>query len=501
MNIRGDRTQVGSLSRADGTTKAWRPETYRHHQERHRSSTIKRRASRRHTSTGTTRRSASRRGRMATHTRRSGPTSSSSACRTSRSFPATRTRLGGPHRRDRRWDRDHRRRLILDRPAAVQRAVRRPGLLRDQGRQDRRHAQGRRVSDAHAGVLGSMDMIGGPKQLSPRRRQQRRQRPTRAEQRRVSHGCVPVRASAISTSSTRDGPREPLIRLARRARCSPPRCHISRDRVRGDRQESVVVRDRRRDARHRHQHARRQHALRRESDFHAAATTSIIVVTVGSDVRQTHRRASTTNSARRRFAQGRRRDAPSRSRSSRPKIRKRCPSSARKPITGRATGATRRRRSMPASRAAAVNAHHVDREGTRSRLDGLHRGDRGAQSPSRITKDCSPTVEATAVRAHDDRAHAPTARAPAGPARHTNDWSARSIRPTRVARGGQGAPSVNPGRDRAGSLHCRPRADRRWQSRAAHRRRAQRARRGRRPQLFLEARRRNKIGMKVSTNA
>ena len=37
------------------------------------------------------------------------------------------SRLGRPHRGDRSRHRDHRRRLVLDRPAAVQRAVRRPG--------------------------------------------------------------------------------------------------------------------------------------------------------------------------------------------------------------------------------------------------------------------------------------------------------------------------------------------------------------------------------------
>ncbi len=56
-------------------------------------------------------------------------------------------------RGNRSRDRDHRRRLVLDRPAALQRAVRRTGLPRDQGWQDRRAAQGRRVPDAHARLL------------------------------------------------------------------------------------------------------------------------------------------------------------------------------------------------------------------------------------------------------------------------------------------------------------------------------------------------------------
>src|SRR5262249_22559191 len=40
-----------------------------------------------------------------------------------------------------------------DRSAALQRAVRRPGLLRDQGRQDHRDAEGRRLSDEDDGFL------------------------------------------------------------------------------------------------------------------------------------------------------------------------------------------------------------------------------------------------------------------------------------------------------------------------------------------------------------
>ena len=66
-----------------------------------------------------------------------------------------RQEVGGSHRRDRQRHRDHRRRLVLDRPAALQRAVRRTGVLRDQGRQDHRHAEGRRLSDEDAPTSGT----------------------------------------------------------------------------------------------------------------------------------------------------------------------------------------------------------------------------------------------------------------------------------------------------------------------------------------------------------
>ena len=69
-----------------------------------------------------------------------------------------------PRRGHRPRHRDLQSRLVLDRPAAIQRAVRRPALLRDQGREDRRDAQGRRLSDAHPRVLGVA--------RSPRRREQ-----------------------------------------------------------------------------------------------------------------------------------------------------------------------------------------------------------------------------------------------------------------------------------------------------------------------------------------
>jgi len=61
--------------------------------------------------------------------------------------------LRGHNRRHRSRDRDRRQRLVLDRPAALQRPVRRTGFPRDQGRKDRRPAQGRRVPDAHSRFL------------------------------------------------------------------------------------------------------------------------------------------------------------------------------------------------------------------------------------------------------------------------------------------------------------------------------------------------------------
>ena len=149
MNIQGDRTQEGGCATIGWDDDGVKPEIVPHHQERHRSTTIRRAASRRRGSTGGTRRSeAAGASRTAAATPTTGAACSSSACRTSRCCPASKDRrVGRPHRGDRQRHRDHRRRLVLDRPAALQRAVRRPGVLRDQGRQDHRHAERRRVSD------------------------------------------------------------------------------------------------------------------------------------------------------------------------------------------------------------------------------------------------------------------------------------------------------------------------------------------------------------------
>ena len=59
----------------------------------------------------------------------------------------------GAHRRCRKRHPDRRRRLVLHRSAALQRAVRWAGLLRDQERPHHGHAEGRRLPDPHAGVL------------------------------------------------------------------------------------------------------------------------------------------------------------------------------------------------------------------------------------------------------------------------------------------------------------------------------------------------------------
>src|SRR5690606_32144466 len=59
----------------------------------------------------------------------------------------------GADRRREGWDPDRGPRILLDRPAALQRAVRRAGLPRDQEREDRRDAQGRSLPDPYARVL------------------------------------------------------------------------------------------------------------------------------------------------------------------------------------------------------------------------------------------------------------------------------------------------------------------------------------------------------------
>ena len=154
MNIQGDRTQLGSLARVRLGRRRRDARDLRHHQERHR------RRLPDHARAGAVARLVVQEAGQADALARllvladRGPTCSSSACRTCRCSRATRTSVvRRPHRGDGSRHRDHRRRFVLDRPAALQRAVRRPAVLRDQGRQDRRHAQGRRLPDAHAGVL------------------------------------------------------------------------------------------------------------------------------------------------------------------------------------------------------------------------------------------------------------------------------------------------------------------------------------------------------------
>ncbi|VXB49697.1 hypothetical protein LUTEI9C_30107 [Luteimonas sp. 9C] len=84
-------------------------------------------------------------------------------CMVERAVPAHAQRLAGAGpgaadgQGDDRWRRTRplhpRPRLVLDRPAALQRAVRRAAVLRDQERRDRRHGRGRRLPDPHAGIL------------------------------------------------------------------------------------------------------------------------------------------------------------------------------------------------------------------------------------------------------------------------------------------------------------------------------------------------------------
>ena len=167
--------------------------------------------------------------------------------------------LGRSHRRDRPRHRDHRRRLVLDRPAAVQRPIRRAGLLRDQGRQDRRHAQGRRVSNADARLLGEPGHGWRTEELLSRRRVRRREGTAGAGERRQPR-LRRSRASATSTSSTRDGPDDAAFVGVERA------ISLARG-VQRDRQANAVVRDGGGDARPHHEHEPREHALRRESDL------------------------------------------------------------------------------------------------------------------------------------------------------------------------------------------------------------------------------------------
>ena len=83
-----------------------------------------------------------------------------------------------PRRHHRRHRSRHRRqepRLVVDRSPALQLPVLRPGVLRGAGRQDRRHAQGRRLPGHTPVFWNSMDMIGGPVVVLARRLVRRRQ--------------------------------------------------------------------------------------------------------------------------------------------------------------------------------------------------------------------------------------------------------------------------------------------------------------------------------------
>ncbi|CAA9295367.1 MAG: TldD family protein, Actinobacterial subgroup, partial [uncultured Gemmatimonadetes bacterium] len=112
-------------------------------------------------------------------------------------------RAGGRHR-ERHPDRGAR--LVLHRPAAVQRPVRRPGVPRDPQRPGGRHAQGRGVPDAHARVLERHGPDRRAKHVRDPRFVQRRQGTAVAKQRRFAR----VPAGALSPGK-RDQHRAPRL--------------------------------------------------------------------------------------------------------------------------------------------------------------------------------------------------------------------------------------------------------------------------------------------------
>src|SRR5690606_24182767 len=93
------------------------------------------------------------------------PPSESRARRDARGADRRRA-TGHPHRRER---------LVFDRPAAIQRTVRRAGIPRDRGWPGRRDAPRRGVSASNAGVLELDGSDRRPEHLLDRRRVQRRQ--------------------------------------------------------------------------------------------------------------------------------------------------------------------------------------------------------------------------------------------------------------------------------------------------------------------------------------
>ena len=144
--------------------------------------------------------------RTAAATPTPGARCSSSACPTCRSRPARRKLTPAEHDRRRREGHLHRRRrLVLDRPAALQLPVRRPAVLRDQGRQDRRAccatwptSRTPRSSGTPASAIcderdyrlgGSFfDGKGQPGQISA-----------------VSHGCATARFNGVNVINTGAG--------------------------------------------------------------------------------------------------------------------------------------------------------------------------------------------------------------------------------------------------------------------------------------------------------
>ena len=156
------------------------------------------------------------------------------------------------------WSIDHQR---------LQLPVLRPGVLRSEGRKDHRHAEGRRVSGEHAGVLeqhghdrrrssywlgGSFgDGKGEPAQSNS-----------------VSHGCVPARFKQREHRQHREEQHEaPLsLRSASRRRLSSRASRQRRSPTR-----VLSYRESRRDARQHLERLERQHALRRRRDHDVAA--------------------------------------------------------------------------------------------------------------------------------------------------------------------------------------------------------------------------------------
>src|SRR6476646_8515265 len=124
--------------------------------------------------------------------------------------------LGRHHRRYGSRHRHHWRRLLRDRPAALQRAVRRPGVLRDQRRQARRNARGRRLSDENSGLLELDGHDRRQVELHDGRQLLRRKRPTGADrvcQPRMCPGSLPERE--------RDQHREEVLMSARNFPADP----------------------------------------------------------------------------------------------------------------------------------------------------------------------------------------------------------------------------------------------------------------------------------------
>ncbi len=94
----------------------------------------------------------------------------------------------------------HRRRVVLDRPAALQRPVRRAAVLRDQERQGRADDRGRRLPDPHAGVLEQPASRSATSATTASAGRSSTARASRRRSRRSATARRP-RASTASTSS------------------------------------------------------------------------------------------------------------------------------------------------------------------------------------------------------------------------------------------------------------------------------------------------------------